>query len=423
MSETLRNEDFKRAELKKIIGRLHNGESAAMVKKEFTALIKNVSAEEIVSMEQALMEEGLPVEEIQRLCEVHIAVFQTSLEKRGRPEKVSGHPIHTYMAENKAAKAALKKLSAAARPLALTWTRDQAALGLFDVALQNFSELLIHYTRKENQLFPFLEAKGFVAPSKVMWAKHDEIRALFKEAEKLRKTADWKKLRRALSLLSSKVKKMFFMEEHILLPEAVRRLSEKDWVAVRRGEGAIGYAWIKPGDEWDPDIAEAKRAAQPSPADTAASPNKPELTKQAEPADMPGALRLGEGWLTREQIDLMLKALPLDISFVDEHDRVLYYSDNAERLFPRSPAIIGRNVANCHPPKSVHIVKRIVEAFRAKTKNFAEFWIEMKGRFIHIRYFPVYDESGAYRGTLEVSQDATALRALKGERRLLDWDN
>ncbi|WP_304226305.1 PAS domain-containing protein, partial [Gracilinema caldarium] len=140
------------------------------------------------------------------------------------------------------------------------------------------------------------------------------------------------------------------------------------------------------------------------------------------PDKVPGAIKLGEGFLTAEQIDLMLKNLPIDVSFVDEYDRVLYYSDNPERIFPRSPGVIGRNVANCHPPKSVHIVQRIVQAFRKKEKKVAEFWLELGGKFVHIRYFPVYDSQGKYRGTLEVSQDVSGIRALQGHRRLLDWD-
>jgi hypothetical protein len=117
----------------------------------------------------------------------------------------------------------------------------------------------------------------------------------------------------------------------------------------------------------------------------------------------------------------MLKSLPFDITFVDKDDRVRYYSDTPERIFPRSPEIIGRAVENCHPPKSVPIVKAIVRAFKDKTKDKAEFWIQKDGKFILIRYFPVYDPAGAYQGVIEVSQEISKLRALEGERRLLDW--
>jgi len=137
---------------------------------------------------------------------------------------------------------------------------------------------------------------------------------------------------------------------------------------------------------------------------------------------MSDLLNLKTGRLTLEQIDLMLRALPVDVSFVDENDTVLYYSEKKDRIFTRVPGVIGRKVQNCHPVKSVNIVERILEAFRAGKKDTAEFWIQLAGRFIHIRYFAVRDEQGRYRGCLEVSQDVTEIRQLEGQRRLLDWD-
>jgi len=135
-----------------------------------------------------------------------------------------------------------------------------------------------------------------------------------------------------------------------------------------------------------------------------------------------GSLTLDTGLLTAEQINLLLKHLPVDVSFVDENDRVAYYSQTEDRIFPRSPGIIGRTVQNCHPSKSVHIVNKMLDEFRAGRKDSSEFWIQMKGKFIHIRYFAVRDSMGSYKGTLEVSQDVTSIRGLEGEKRLLDWD-
>jgi DUF438 domain-containing protein len=419
----------KRAALAAVIGRLHAGESVAAVKRDFDVLVKDVSAEEIAALEQSLMAAGMPAEEIQRLCEVHVAVFEKSLEKHGRPDKVAGHPVHTYMAENAAGRLSLRRLKAAAGRLRFGWTRDPNALAAFDAAEVDFRKILVHYARKENQLFPYLEAKGFDAPSKVMWGKHDEVRAAFRDLAAARAVADWPAVRRAVGAIAARTAKLMFMEERILFPAALDKLGEADWIAARRGEAAIGYAWVTPGGAWDPDIAEMKAGAPAAAAAAAAAPIGAPAAASPVPAadvpapsEVPGALRLGEGWLTLEQIDLMLKSLPVDVSFVDEHDRVLYYSDGAERIFPRSPGAIGRNVANCHPPKSLPTVRRILAAFRAKEKSTAEFWIELFGKFIHIRYFALYDRRGTYRGTLEVSQDATGIRALSGQRRLLDWE-
>jgi len=346
-----KSEAEKREELKRIIERLHAGESASRVKKDFDLLIKDVSAEEIASMEQALMKAGMPAEEIQRLCEVHVSVFESSLEKQGRPDKVSGHPVHTFMAENEAARASLSRLRSANRALLFPWSRGEEADAAMEAALLDFRKILIHYTRKENQLFPYLEAKGFDAPSKVMWGKHDEIRALFREADEAKAAGDSTRLRRTVKALTGKASRMFFMEERILFPAALNKLDEKDWIAIRRGENAIGYAWVGPGGAWDPDIAEAKLPPPPQASTPRAEPSggvqpsrpeaetekplsegqTPQSPQLPAPDEAPGAMRLGEGWLNAAQIDLMLKCLPVDLSFVDENDRVLPRRDRPGR--------------------------------------------------------------------------------------------
>lgn len=136
-----------------------------------------------------------------------------------------------------------------------------------------------------------------------------------------------------------------------------------------------------------------------------------------------GLCDLMTGSLTRDQIVMMLNHLPLDITFVDENDEVRYFSGARDRIFPRSEAIIGRKVQNCHPPESVHVVNQIIESFRNGSRNHADFWLDARKRFIHIRYFAMRDDKGNYKGTLEVSQDVTEIRELKGEQRLLSWNS
>jgi PAS domain S-box-containing protein len=125
--------------------------------------------------------------------------------------------------------------------------------------------------------------------------------------------------------------------------------------------------------------------------------------------------------LKPEVIEAMLDAMPVEISFVDESDEVKYFNKNGDRIFPRPRNIVGKKVQQCHPPKSVHKVLQILEAFKKGKKDVAEFWINLKGRQIYIRYFPVRDKDGKYLGTLEVSQDITDIKKIEGEKRLLDW--
>ncbi|HOF83271.1 MAG TPA: DUF438 domain-containing protein [Candidatus Aminicenantes bacterium] len=428
-SDSTRNE--RQEALKGIIKDLHAGATVKDLRKRFAVLIKDTSAEEIADMENALIQEGFPVEEIQRLCEVHAEVFDKSLRKAGKPSKIPGHPVHTYLEENREARRRLKDMKRALKKIKENRPGDRE-IEAFRERFEAFREFEKHYARKENQLFPPLEATGFTGPTKVMWGKHDEIRAHLKSAADLLAAGDWAGLKERFGTLASAVKKMMFLEERILFPTSARKLKTSDWVRIKNGEPAIGYAWIKPSAVWDARLAETMSAPAAEPAPSAPAAPSRGAEKLSAGGEGPAAsgigpaletIRLSQGRLTPEQIDLMLRRLPVDITFVDENDRVAYYSDGPERIFPRSPEVIGRKVQNCHPPKSVHIVNEIVQAFKEGTKDVAEFWIQREGGpFIHIRYFAVRDEAGSYRGTIEVSQDIAPLRALQGERRLLNWE-
>jgi hypothetical protein len=232
-----------------------------------------------------------------------------------------------------------------------------------------------------------------------MWALHDDIRAFIKDVRK--RVIDNKMEKVAIEALAKMINDMIYKEEHILFPMTLETLSEDEWAKVRKGEEEIGFAWIKPETVWKP-------AA--------------ESFQQALLSEKVGSLNLDTGQLTAEQVNLVLTHLPVDISFVNENDEVAYYSASPERIFPRSPGVIGRKVQNCHPPKSVGMVEKILSEFKAGTKSVADFWIQMQGKFILIKYFAVRDAEGKYRGCLEVSQDVTGIRKLEGQKRLLDWN-
>ena len=390
--------------LKDIIRRLHEGGDVEEQKRRFGELIKDVSPTEISRMEQTLIDEGMPEEEVKRLCDVHVQVFKESLEGQPLPSAIPGHPLHTLMEENKALEQHLATWNTLLERLEARGADWRSLRGEFSAGLTSLAEVEKHYLRKENQLFPLLEDKGVSGPSKVMWAIHDDIRAMLSD---LRQRLDGENVTQFIAAgrkLSTAMADMIYKEEKILLPMTLESLDDSDWARVKRGEEEIGYAWVRPGTEWRPAVS--AEGLPPLPA-----------------YQRPGAtLELATGALTPEQINLLLTHLPVDVTFVDETDTVRYYSATAERIFPRSPAVIGRKVQNCHPPASVHLVNRILAAFRQGSRESAEFWIRLNERFVHIRYFAVRDAGGAYRGCLEVSQDATAIRGLQGERRLLDWE-
>jgi len=433
MGEGIQNSGDKRRRLRKVIQGLDEGSDIRKIQRDFGDLIAGTSPEEIAALEQQLMKEGYSPEDIQKVCDVHVAVFQEQLKKMRKTHALPGHPVHTFRQENREARKHLRRLRRAGRRLQRSGGREE-----FSARLAELARIEVHYQRKENQLFPFLEQVDFDGPSKVMWGKHDEIRDVFRRIRSsLEAGTAAGEVRGLTRELARKIRLMFFMEERILFPVAMRKLTERHWVIIRQGEPAIGYAWIRPGDTWDPSVVLAGQNAELQQREAEAVRKAWQRTTTAQMEEValnvpgneedgdPGAedpvVELSVGTMRVSQIDRMLKALPIDISFVDEEDRVRYYSDTPERAFPRSPGIIGRTVQNCHPPKSVHIVEEILRAFKAGEQDRADFWLTMNDRFLHIRYVALRDENGTFRGVLETGQDATDLRALRGERRLLEW--
>jgi DUF438 domain-containing protein len=397
----------KREVLKRMIKDLHSGGDFQKIKAEFIEFIKDVTPPEIAQMEQELVKEGLPATEVKKLCDVHVSIFEESLDRQEKISVPKGHPVHTFMLENEAAEGIMKQIDDLLHKIG-----DPPDANVFRSEKEQVRQLVdrlaninIHYVRKENQLFPILEAHGITAPPQVMWAVHDDIRASIKTAQTNIGQGEAEAAVQAVSETISSIRGMIYKEEQILFPMCMEVFLQQDWVKVVRGEEEIGFSWVHPQGEWPGEAAVAEEAAPVEPVRAAA-----------------GFLGLDTGMLTLEQINLMINHLPVDITFVDENDRVAYFSQGKERIFPRSPGVIGREVQNCHPPKSIHVVNKILDEFRQGTRDVAEFWIQMAGKFIHIRYFAIRSADGAYKGTLEVSQDVTAIKGLQGQKRLLDWD-
>lgn len=413
MSEASNNQLERKEALKQVIQQLHQGKSVEEVQEQFAALIEDVGAADIAEIEQALIEEGMPESEIQRLCDVHVAVFRDSLEQEEKPDTVPGHPVYTFLAENAAAGRVLDALEETLQTVKNEPSEDH--LDKTKKQLEELREYEKHYLRKENVLFPFLEKHGFSGPSTVMWGIHDEIREDWKNLEDLLSEGPGddreefgSRIDEVVEPLATAIREMFYKEENILYPAALERLSGEEWWQIRVQSPEIGYCYVTPGDQWPPEETALETLGA--------------LDKGESPRSSAGLLHLDTGTLTPEEINLLLSHLPVEISFVDADDEVRFFSQGGERIFTRSPAVIGRKVQKCHPPASVHRVEEILDDFHAGRRDVAEFWIQMGGRFIHIRYFAVRDDKDTYRGTLEVVQDVTHIRELEGERRLLDGE-
>jgi len=406
------NENKKRM-LKEAIKQLHAGASPQEVKEKFRRFLGSISSEEIAKIEQELIKEGMPCEEIQRLCDVHMAVFREQLEKQ-RLAVAPENPINILMEEHKILLQLIEKLNAIINRVQKA--EDVSFIGEDMSRMKPIAEDLLdaekHYLREENVLFPLLEKHGIAEPPAIMWLEHNQLRGKKKELYNLIENynamsfQDFKRqLDETAKSLSSILSSHIFKENNILFPTALRVVSEQEWRDARKEFDEIGYCRF-------------------TPEHLIVMPEVKEVEKQkAEAPVMPeGILQFETGALSKEEVEAVLNTLPVDVTFVDKEDTVKYFSKAEKRIFVRTKAVLGRKVQLCHPQKSVHIVNRILEAFKTGKKDVAEFWIQKGDRLIHIRYFAVRDKAGKYLGTMEVTQDLTDIKKIEGEKRLLDWE-
>ena len=312
-------------------------------------------------------------------------------------ELPAGHPVVVYFEENELIKNILRQI------ITTDITSDYE---LFYNLFNQLSEVEKRFARKENQLFPYLEKYNWTGPSQGMWAFHDEIRDIFRQVRQLLENNDYDDINDLVREIASELGSLMHIEEHRLFPNALDLLSEDDWQEMREGDVEIG--WM------------LEHQPVPFPPEEYIHPSQDRKLRQL-PFSTDDRIRLNEGYMTTEQLNLMLQFMPIDLTYVDENDRVIFYNRGENRVFPRSAGIIGREVKFCHPPKSVDTVLQILAAFKKGTQDSSEFWIDYKGRKIHIRYFAIRDQDNNYKVVIEMSLDITDILKLEGQNRLLNW--
>lgn len=311
----------------------------------------------------------------------------------------SGHPVQTYLIEEEIIISLLEEL---------TNTNPNEEFQKFYNLFNHLSTVERRFERKENQLFPFLEQKGWTGPSRNMWSFHDTIRDIFRI---IRKNIDEKDLDSAMEnteYAGQNLRNLIAVEKTVLFPNALDILTEDEWIKMREGEDEIGWMLSKPPAKYPED----NQYVHPS----------EDTVVRTDVVFDENASHFDEGYMTIEQVNLLFRTLPLDLTYVDENDRVIFYNRGEERVFPRSAGIIGREVRFCHPPKSVDTVLKILEEFRKGTQNEASFWFYYRDKLIYVRYFAVRDSEKNYRGVIEMSQDISETKKIEGERRLLEWE-
>ena len=406
MSEFINNESVRREKLKTLIKELHAGATVEDVQERFKVEFGEVSTTEISQMEQELVAEGLPIEEVQKLCDVHASVFDGSI-KDIHPSKdnsqVKGHPVYIFLLENEKLEEVIEK---EIKPYIeiLKNGLDNTAILMLRIGFERLSEIDVHYSRKENVLFPMLEKHDITAPPKVMWGIDDEIRSEIKEVLSIlsKNTFDKDELLQKAESTVMKTSDMIFKENNILVPLMNTTFSLVEWYNIDKAQREFGLCLIEAQEDWDIKIEDINIEDQHE-----------EITNQD------GEIKFDAGSLVPEEINAILNTIPLDMTFVDKNDKVKYFTQGKERIFDRPLTIIGREVSMCHPPASVHIVEQIVDDLRTGKKDNEDFWIKMGPMFVYIRYFAVRNKEGEFLGTLEITQNIKPILELEGEKRLM----
>lgn len=404
---TLKDSDKERKKevIRDLITRLHQGLSIEEAKEIFEREVGTISSAEIAEVEQSLIDEGLSPNEIKKFCNVHALLFKSALQQSVSKEESPTHPISLFKLENRE----IEKITKALKDViekkdGYTITQLTEKIQTLLTQLRGIDK---HYTRKEQLIFPFLEKHGFTGPSNVMWGKDNEIRELLntsiKEIKMVTTETDFNDYTsNYLTSLLDEVEGMIFKEEKILFPASLEKLNIDDWVKVQQESNEVGYAFIE----------------KPKAADSLEQDSEHISIEHPDIKD--NIVSLPTGNLQINELLGLLNTLPVDITFVGKDDAVKYFSDSKERIFVRTKSVLGRKVQNCHPPQSVDVVEKILRSFKEGTRDSADFWINLQGKLVYIRYFAVRDKEGAYLGTLEVTQDLTEIKKLEGEKRLLD---
>lgn len=373
---------------------------AAETIRAYDPMIQLVTPSDIVVFVHQLVERTADMDAMRMGINKLLNVTYKALSTYPYEAPVEGSYLNLCIRNNKTMITIMESI----RPVLIQFNKNTADESLRRELTDQWRKLvpfMQYYVIKENVLFPMIEGEleEFKCIS-VMWSFHDQIRRdlnnliAYLESEE---AIDLKKLNRWAGDLFFNLYAVRFREERILFPVIEQKIIPEKIEALWNESVELGFPYYNP------------------PAKETTAVDKNELVN-AELHD------LKTGMLTIEQLILIFRHLPVDLTYVDEHNKVRFFSTPPHRIFPRTVAIIGRDVNNCHPHESVHVVEKIVESFRDGSRDKADFWISMRGKKILIQYFAVRDDEGKYRGVLEASQEISAIQALEGEKRILDWE-
>lgn len=387
-------------ELGNIIKKLHDGVDKELVKKEFEEKFGSVTSAEIVAMEQQLVEDGMPIAEIQKLCDIHADVFNMSIEEihqvQAEHEK-EGHPVKVLLDENRALENHLEEMFELVKSYEAE-QKEEVRIALLTKSQELF-DINKHYDRKEKAIFPLMEKYGISSPPQVMWGVDDEIREDLKSFHKDIQEKNYQDISNRFTALRKRMEDMILKEEKIMLPLITDLITEEEWLEIAYDSEEIGYCLVYPKEKW--------------------IPKSIKTSKEEDLRIKDEKIHFETGVLNVEQLMGILDALPVDVTFIDKDDKFRYFNQADGRIFVRSKSALGRLVHYCHPPRSVNMVEEILSDLKSGKKDSESFWIELQGMLVYISYKAVRNKDGEYLGTLETSYDIKPYRELQGEKRLI----
>ena len=380
-------------EVSKLI--LNSGDVHAFIS-ENKSFISSAIPSDFIMLFDELIQEGQSMRRMQMLVNKVLNIFHQTIDQHQRLNPEPNSFLWVCEENNRAMERKLDEI----RPVFKAFVKDLSNNALYDTLLHLFIQLEEfgkYYVLKENILFPVIEKSwSDYRCIQIMWSFHDDIRRNIKLVinQLKERNIDPRVFNRCVGDIFFNMLAIKFREEKILFPELLLSLPDNQLKTMKKEAIELGFPYFTP---------ENREVVLPS----------------GNAVD--GLVNLGTGQLSVDQVCMIFNHLPVDITFVDENGKVRYFSSPKKRIFTRTTAVLGREVQNCHPPESVHVVLKIVDSFRSGEKDSATFWIRMKGELILIQYFAVRDESGIYRGIIEVTQEITEIIAIEGEKRLLEW--
>ncbi|MEM4003386.1 MAG: DUF438 domain-containing protein [Ignisphaera sp.] len=414
--------------VKSLLKAIHRGESMEELKKRFGEVIAQISPFEIPLIEQQIVAEGIPIDDILKLCDLHVALFREYLAGRELSGVPRGHPVDLFMKENEWVLKQAEALGLYSSMLLRVHSSEEAVgylQGLLATA-ERLRVLRSHYRKIQMLVFPYLERRGIIAVPRVLWGREDQIvvklRRFFEEARRVQGSRSIEDIRRLGELgvdIARDVSELVFRENKILLPATWALFSEGEWSAIAKIADSMGWIIDVKDREWSPREKpvlphELKVAIEPQqieklPPEFRDAALKGGIKPDAYEIREEGDIDLETGYLSIEEIRELIKTLPLEITYADKNDRVTFFSESKldRRGFIRTKTILSRRVEFCHPPRLEKLVRSTIDELKAGRTSYREYWTRIGDRIVRVLIAAVRNNKGEYLGAVEIVEDFT----------------